>query len=501
MSEIIIVGGGVSGLSAGIYAALGGFDVSVYEKHFEVGGNLTGWERGGYKIDNCVHWLTGTNKNSGWYKTWLTLGVMNENTEIILNDSLYTVEKGGKTLTLYRDIDKTRREMLDVSIDDESEIEKFIKAVKEMMRAFHIGGKNKDEGLKKRDLIKDIPLFYGYYSISTGELTEKFKSPLIKKFLVSFLNSKFTAFALISVFATFCGDNGGLIKGGSFEMAKLIKGRFIDLGGHIYTNKEAVKITGGDKPEVLFSDGSAARADYVISAVDPKIFFGKLTDKKPPYRLKRMYEDRRYMTFSAIQCAFSCEEEKLPFNGDFIVETRNTFGLHSAMKYMYIREFSHEKSYSLSGKNIIQTMVFCDEKTSLEYISAKEETGGYKSIKSDFAFKAESVVVRQFPILKGKLKLLDVWTPATYRRFTGAPTGSFMAFTTPPKYIPFKVKSKVFGMKNVYIATQWQNPPGGLPNAALSGKRAAEEIIKRESKKRAVSAPKLNAAKPVKERG
>ena len=60
MSKILIIGGGVSGLSAGIYAQLQGYEAIICERHNIAGGNLTGWDRGGYHIDNCVHWLTGT---------------------------------------------------------------------------------------------------------------------------------------------------------------------------------------------------------------------------------------------------------------------------------------------------------------------------------------------------------------------------------------------------------------------------------------------------------
>ena len=61
MKELVIVGGGVAGLSAGIYAQLRGFHATVVEKHRVPGGNLTGWNRDGRHIDNCIHWLTGTN--------------------------------------------------------------------------------------------------------------------------------------------------------------------------------------------------------------------------------------------------------------------------------------------------------------------------------------------------------------------------------------------------------------------------------------------------------
>ena len=53
--KIIIIGAGLSGLTAGIYAQMAGFDAEIYEKHTIVGGECTGWDRKGYHIDNCIH--------------------------------------------------------------------------------------------------------------------------------------------------------------------------------------------------------------------------------------------------------------------------------------------------------------------------------------------------------------------------------------------------------------------------------------------------------------
>ena len=78
MAKIAIVGGGVSGISAGIYAQLSGHTATICERHNVAGGNLTGWQRGGYHIDNCIHWLTGTNPNTDGYRMWDTLGALGD---------------------------------------------------------------------------------------------------------------------------------------------------------------------------------------------------------------------------------------------------------------------------------------------------------------------------------------------------------------------------------------------------------------------------------------
>jgi phytoene dehydrogenase-like protein len=82
--------------------------------------------------------------------------------------------------------------------------------------------------------------------------------------------------------------------------------------------------------------------------------------------------------------------------------------------------------------------------------------------------------------MKGRLEVIDVWTPATYKRYTGADIGSYMSFILPKKRLPIPKPPRIKGLANVYFASQWQMSPGGLPIAAARGKAAASAIIKRE---------------------
>ena len=79
--KIIIVGAGIAGLSAGIYALKAGFEAEIFEKNAVAGGECMGWNRKGYQIDNCIHWLTGTLPNTDLWNVWKTVGAIDENTE------------------------------------------------------------------------------------------------------------------------------------------------------------------------------------------------------------------------------------------------------------------------------------------------------------------------------------------------------------------------------------------------------------------------------------
>ena len=92
------------------------------------------------------------------------------------------------------------------------------------------------------------------------------------------------------------------------------------------------------------------------------------------------------------------------------------------------------------------------------------------------------MIENEFVRLKGKLQCIDVWTPATYKRYTGAEVGSYMSFILPKGKLPTRISPKIKGIENVFLATQWQHAPGGLPTAAGCGKKAVEEIRRLEGR-------------------
>ena len=104
--RIIIIGGGVAGLSAGIYSRLNGFDTDIVEMHSITGGQCTAWERKGYRFDYCLHWLVGT--SSGLFREiWEETHVIREDTQIIDHD-IHSVLIGedGSEFIIYANISR-----------------------------------------------------------------------------------------------------------------------------------------------------------------------------------------------------------------------------------------------------------------------------------------------------------------------------------------------------------------------------------------------------------
>jgi phytoene dehydrogenase-like protein len=484
MAKILIIGAGVAGLSAGIYAQLNGHQAIVCEKHFIAGGNLTAWNRGGFHIDNCIHWLTGTNPASSTYSMWETLGALGT-IEIYQGETLFTCEHDGKRIALYRDLYRMKNEMLALSPEDEKEILAFIRAIEYFQGFCGIAGEKHNERISFPNTITAIPALSKYYNLTTGELAKKFKHPLLNLFFKGFFGYEFSSLALVMVCAHFCADNGGIPKGSSSSMAERLTERLEQLGGQLLLKKEAVRIHTENKRAyaVSFADGSKIEADYVVLATDPASSFGKLIDLPMPKALQKNYKNSRFLRFSAYHCAYSCALSELPFEGDLIFEIPEEYRETLLTDRLIIREFSHEKDFAPEGENLLQTMVFTFEKQSKDFIRLrKNDRAAYSEQKKLLSSLTQKLIEEHFPILKGKLHCIDVWTPATYHRFINSEIGSFMSFVLPSRALPLCAPNRVKGLSNVILATQWQQAPGGLPIAADVGRRAIQTIVMQERK-------------------
>ena len=483
MKNVLIIGGGVAGLSAGIYAQKHGYRAVICEKHEITGGNLTGWQRGGYHIDNCLHWLTGTNPNTDLYKTWVDLGVLGD-VGIYQGKSLYTYEKNGQRLSLSNDIVKLTNDMLSISPEDRDEILSFIKAVKYVQGVTGIAGKTHDTKYSVFEKIRYAPALSKYLLKSVGLVSKTFKNEVIRGFLNCLITEDFSALALIYVISTFTGGDGGLPIGGSLQAAQRMTNRFSDLGGRVLKGKEVVKINviEGKARSAILKSGEEIVADAFIITADPKTVFGKIIDAPMPKAFERMYKNKKYKRFSCFQCAFSCDTESMPFEGDLIFDLDEKCRRLLLSKYLILREFSHEKSFAPEGKNIMQAMIVCDEQTAKSFIELKNNKIAYLSKKQFMANVILQATVERLPTLRDRLQIIDTWTPATYKRYVLSDIGSFMGFTLPAGGFLKIISNKIDGIDNVLLATQWQSAPGGLPTAATLGKLAVETLDKKNAR-------------------
>src|SRR5450759_637672 len=148
--SVAIIGAGIAGLCAGVYAQMNGYQSRIYEQHTAPGGLCTAWKRHGYTIDLCIHWLVGSRPGIAMHELWREVGLV-QGTEIIDLDEFARVEtSGGETVVFYRDLNRTEHHLLELAPDDATLIRGFFNDAR------HLSGKNLRSDLPPQNLMSRL---------------------------------------------------------------------------------------------------------------------------------------------------------------------------------------------------------------------------------------------------------------------------------------------------------------------------------------------------------
>ena len=294
--SIIIIGAGVAGLSAGIYARKNGYDVTIYESHYLPGGMCTAWQRKGFTFEGCLHFLglVGTSPAHVYYRLWRELGVV-PNTRMIHHDVFHTFQDtSGRTLNIYTDADRLEKELLSLSPSDAKEIRALCTAIKRYSWFIRTTGKNPFRLVAKAaGILGGIPLLKQYGTMNVAEYAARFNDPLIRyAFTHLFV---YPDFACVTIFFFLAGMHirgTGYPQGSSLSLARTLERTFCGLNGKIEYRKRVkrIEVQDGRATGIELEDGAVERADIIISAADGHAtLFDMLEDRFTTPALRERY--------------------------------------------------------------------------------------------------------------------------------------------------------------------------------------------------------------------
>lgn len=486
MKKIIIVGAGIAGLTAGVYAKMSGFDVTIYESHSIAGGASTSWKRNGYYFEGGMHWLTGSSEKVAYNKIWREIGALDDDTPIYNRDPFssleYSTENGSKYACLYRDTEKLRAHLTEVSPEDSEEINRLCKDIKAFckmnMPISDVKGvkvKNKSK-LGLSSILAMLPIMgrMGFYSsLTSSEYANRFKSPVLQKIFKNTVGDENSAIGLIFTLSTLsCGD-GGYPSGGSIGMATRIAKKFTSLGGKIEFNTSVQKVAVKNGVAIgVFIDGKEISADSVIVTLDTLVAIDTMFDKP----IKEEWAEKMRKSTKPMLNTFICLGVKedlsdLPENFAFDIDTPISCA-GQKLSSIGLNNYASFKGYAPKGCTALTTAIMGD---SYDWWKKQKQDGDYDAQKQKLAEAFIDALVKKYPRLEGKFEVWDVATPLTYERYLHSYKGSWMSIMSKgERAVAFPSKPET--IKNVYFAGQRLMSPGGLPVAAETGRKAVQYV-------------------------
>ncbi|NWJ50151.1 MAG: NAD(P)/FAD-dependent oxidoreductase [Bacteroidetes bacterium] len=486
--KVVIIGGGVSGLSAGIYCQLNGFDTEIFEMNNLPGGQCTAWDRKGYRFDYCLHWLVGT-ASGPFHSIWKTTGVLNENIKVI-NQAIHTKivdEKEGEFI-IYSDIIRWEKYLIEMAPEDSVAIKKMCSDMQKTSRLQPFANPAELRSVSDylTSFLKIIPTLSILIKYGKKTCNEYFKGlKLTNKRLIFFLQSifgenDFSALVFLMMLGWFHQKNAGYLLGGSLPLSIRMAEKFKSLGGTLYLVKKVDKIivNNGIAKGVLLHDGEIIDADYVISAADGyATIFKMLEGKYQSEQIKTAYSTWPLFT-PIVQVSFGIDKE---INSGVANQTILSNGLRigkTVLKNGYsLMNYSFDATMAPKGKTVL--VIRFESPWSLWEDLIGED---YKAEKRQIENDALALLEEKYPGVSAFVEKIDVATPKTTVRYTGVWKGAYEGFLPSSTNISKTIKMTLPGLDNFYMCGQWLFPGGGLPPAAQSGKWAAQLICKKERK-------------------
>jgi phytoene dehydrogenase-like protein len=497
--SIIIIGGGLAGLAAGCYGRMNGYRTSIFEMHNIAGGVCTGWKRKGYTIDGAMNTLTGTRPGASYYSIWEELGAA-QKWQIHNHDQYIHIEnEEGKIFTMYSDIDRLEREMMEFAPEDKEVIQECCKAIRDC-KSIDVPLDKPQELYNVFDYIKTLKilptlrLMQKWGRISSAEYNRRFTNPFMRKVFGIHPEAEFLEMPAIGIFSQIAWMNQkdvGYVIGGALALVGYIQQRYLDLGGELHLKSKVAKIiVENDKAAgVRLSDGTEHRGDIVISAADGHAtIFDMLDGKYINDKIRGYYEDlplREPLVYIGLGVNRKFDDIPSTVEGLHFPVREPVIIAGKEHNMLGVQIFNFDPTMAPDGKTLIRVYFITDYDYWEKLYREPEQ---YKAEKERIADEVIARLDERFPGLADQVEMRDVSTPMTWVRYTGNWRGAYEGWMMTPGTMMHQWSKTLPGLDNFYMAGQWV-VVGSMPTSVTSGRQTIQMICKKDKRKFVTSTP------------
>lgn len=486
--SVIIIGAGMAGLSAGVYAQSNGYRTRIFEHHAVPGGVVTAWKRKGYTINYAPHFMWDARPGEPIYNLYRELGIIPQcrfHNALLLR---FIDERSGKNLILPRDLDGLAAELKAISPPDTPFVEELMAAVRAFDRANpgDLGMDKPPELTGMLDYAREmwgirrlIKYFGGKFGKPVSDYVQGARNLFLKRVLENVFLPDVPVWFMCMVLALYTKGRTVLVDGPSLDLARAIEKRYCELGGTIAykATVEEILVEDGRAAGVRLADGGIHKANAVISAADGySTVYGMLNtrfvDRQTANRYRHWPLIRPTLSTSlGVAREFSGE----PHTTWVFLAEPFTVGKQK-LESFYYRVFNYGPEFAPPGNTLIQA----DFESEWDYWSGLHETdketyaAGKKRVAGVIAERLEKI----YPGIGSMIEMVDVVTPYTIWRYTRNHRGAYMGWLPTPQALAARVKRTLPGLKNFYMAGQWVIPGGGVPPCLFSGKHAVQLLCR-----------------------
>ncbi|GKV57234.1 NAD(P)/FAD-dependent oxidoreductase [Sporosarcina sp. NCCP-2222] len=489
--SVIVVGGGLGGLSAAISLAQAGYSVTLFEKNDHLGGKLNRLDQDGFGFDLGPSILTmphifeklfhGSGKQMADY---VPIHRLEREWRSFFPD--------GTIIDLYGDLELMEEKNSYLSrkdIDDYNQFLEYAKQLYDMTEAgyFAEGLDTTGEVIRHHGLLKS---FKGFDLTSTmyEAIAKRIQEPHLRDMLAYFIkyvgSSPYDAPAVLNMMIYMQHAQGcWYIPGGMHKLAEGLTELAKLAGVSLHTGTAVKKLNKKDGriASVQLTDGRTLEADYFISNMEVIPAYEKLLEEDKSFTDKLTKKFEPSSSGLVLHIGVKKEYPQLNHHNFFFSENLK----EQMEKVFHHYELPDDPTIYLVNTNKTdpsQAPAGHENLKILPHIPHIQDNPyteeDYKELEERVLLKLERMGLEG---LRENIVTRDVWTPHDIERMYGSHKGSIYGTVSDKrKNKGFKNKKQSELYDNLYFVGGTVNPGGGMPMVTLSGQQVCNKIIERD---------------------
>jgi phytoene dehydrogenase-like protein len=513
--DVIVVGGGLAGLTSAAYLCKYGYHTLLCEKSHKTGGLVNTFWHQGYAFDAGIRAF----ENSGILLPMLkSLGL---DIDLIQNSVSIGIENHWAKLGSRDSLKSYSKMLTGIFPGNESDIDKIAQEIQKVMDYMDVlyGIDNPlflDDRMDREYLLKTLLPWLLKYQINIRKASRLSKpvadylkqftdnQPLIDMIVQHFFKNTPTFFAL-SYFGLYLDYR--YPKGGTGALAQIVTDFIRCAGGEILTDTEVMRVDTHQK-QLHTAGGTTYRYKKLVWAADQKTLYSAAGETHTPQTdSQRDLVEKGRGGDSILSLFMGINMDKDYFMnscGAHAFYTPSTIGLSSLKSwkqaaategglYEWLGQYLERTTYEISCPALRDASLAPEGKTGvivstlMDYRLVKHlsDTGRYEQFKEFCTRKMIEVLETSvFPGITEMVEFALCASPLTVERETGNAHGAITGWSFTNDKLPAESRFKKIAnsiktpIEDVTQCGQWTFSPSGLPVSILTGKLAADAVHK-----------------------
>lgn len=469
MSEVVVIGSGLGGLTCAFILQKNGYDVTVLEQGVQAGGCLQCFSRKGVKFETGMHFIGSAAPGQTMHRLMRYFGLADTVRLSPLDSTGYnTVGLSGQEFRFANGREAFIERMSRYFPSEKDALAKYMDIIRRIASASTLSSLTS----AGRDMAANTE----YQTRAMNEVLDSlFKDDLLKKVLAGDLplyaaELDKTPFSQHAFIMDFYNRSAFRVVGGSDAIAFSLADGIRNLGGRLLVKKKAVKVHCNDirATGVETEDGEFYPADFVISTVHPKRLLEMLDTRliRPAFRSRI---NNMPQTASGFAVYLKFRPGTMPYmNTNYYGYSCGTpwgcehYTRENWPKGFLYMHFCHDAQAVWAESGVILSYMNFADVERWRGTRPGHRGDSYEAFKREHAEHLISEVEKHRPGLAASIENYYTSTPLTYLDYTGTEDGSMYGVAKDihagaEGRVPYRTK-----IPNLFLAGQNVNSHGML---------------------------------------